>query len=193
MADLPKMSYEELVAECKRLRTEAERSLAQFYAFLVVVERSYDSVWRGAGHTRYESFVKQVLTYPHLYVEFRDGLDKVGVDAAIENGAHWTIEIGKIRNTTPAMIEEMASKALHFREVNEKPPSAQTAHQWASSLGAQFATNGGADARASKLRKLEIENRELRQKLRKVEAERDALRAELAKSTSKTVKKSKAA
>ena len=126
-----KMTYELLVAECKRLRSETERHEAQFFAFLMIAERDHERLWRENGCADFEQFIRSNdLCKPYRYCLFRDGVDQAGLDAALANGAHWTMEIGKVRDIKPAELGAFKARAKAFLDVHHTSPSSEVVHDW---------------------------------------------------------------
>lgn len=183
-----KMGYEQLVAECKRLRSEAERSEARFLAFLIVAEREYAPEWGSAGAADFEQFLRSnSLCDTDRYRLFRDGADKVGVDVAIQYGAHWAMQVGKMRDSKTSVISEFADRAAKFQEVNAVSPSEQVVTGWRQELEAAERAVAGespkrvrAQLQVDELHKLRAENEKLKASLRAAERRVTQLESELA-------------
>lgn len=159
------MTYEELVAECKRLRGTAERAEAEFLIFLMLVEREHSEVWSEAGCDTFEQFIKSnTLCEFGRYRMFSIGVDRVGVDAARINGAHWTIAAGKEPAPSEKALKEFAARASAFVEVNGVAPSEQASRTWRAEV---FGRTGKEHATVRKV-----------DELHRLRAENDALRAE---------------
>lgn len=174
------MNYEELIAECKRLRREAERAEATFLAFLMKCEKSYEEVWRGAGCETFDQFIRSNdLCKPDRYLLFAVGVGRVGLQAALANGAHWTIQAGRMRDPSDEILEAFQERATDFVSVHGVAPSNETAREWAAELQPARENTAG-QARASELRRLRAENARLRAELKAANARIEELEGKAA-------------
>lgn len=182
-----KMTYELLVAECKRLRSETERHEAQFFAFLMIAERDHERLWRENGCADFEQFIRSNdLCKPYRYCLFRDGVDQAGLDAALANGAHWTMEIGKVRDIKPAELGAFKARAKAFLDVHRTSPSSEVVHDWRIELAPRRDQPARIEKHASELVRLRAENAELK-------AENKALTKRISELEAKVPKKAKVA
>jgi len=162
-ANQKKMSYEGLVEECKRLRLAAEQSEARYFLLLMTTEKEYADVWRGAGHSTYEQFLRSNdLCKPDQYLAFRDGVNKVGPEKAMSFGAHWTRTVGRMRHGS---VERLAERAEAFLKVHHTAPSEEVVKGWARDEPKDAPVVDINVRRLSELEKLRKENAELRAKL----------------------------
>ena len=175
-------SYEELVAECKRLRAESEAAEVEFFLFLVIVERDHAPLLKAQGCETIDQFIRSnTLVKTERYHAFTLGLDRVGVDKARANGVHWTIEMGHMREPTKERIEDMDRLAQSFTEVRGVQPSEEAAKGWRRELDAPRTDAHPTIKAATRLRQLEAENANLRAELR-------AAKSALAKAEQKLAK-----
>ena len=182
-----KMTYELLVAECKRLRSETERHEAQFFAFLMIAERDHERLWRENGCADFEQFIRSNdLCKPYRYCLFRDGVDQAGLDAALANGAHWTMEIGKVRDIKPAELGAFKARAKAFLDVHHTSPSSEVVHDWRIELAPRRDQPARIEKHPSELVRLRAENAELK-------AENKALTKRISELEAKVPKKAKVA
>ncbi len=159
------MTYEEMVAECKKMRSRHERAEAEFFLFLMKVDAEMSNVWREAGCSNFDQFLRSNhLTKPERYRAFALGVSKVGADAALANGAPWTMSAGSLSVTTPEALKSFAARATAFIEVENVAPSEEAVRQWRAELDTR-ATPPVGITRASELLRLREENKALRAKL----------------------------
>jgi hypothetical protein len=179
MAELKNMTRDEIIAECRRLRAAHEHAEAAFFVYLMRIERERDDIWKMGGCTHFDSFLRSAdLCMPDRYRLFRDGVDRVGVELAVANGAHWTMQVGKNREAPKKVLEEFVARAEAFREVHETAPSPQVSREWANQL---FPSDKPAavSTQASKLRQLMAENKKLKAENISLKTENARLKEEL--------------
>lgn len=173
------MTYENLVEECKRLRLLAERSEAEFLVFLMRAEREHEEIWKGGGCDTFEQFISSNhLIEPGRYRFFAIGVDRSSVDKAIEHGAHWTIQLGRMAKPSAGDVKRFSARAAAFVELEHVLPSEQAVRQWA----AETSANGREPQlirQVGELAHLRAENQELRAKLRAAEREIETLKKKL--------------
>ena len=170
---MAKMTYEKLVAECKRLRGLHERAEAEFFAFLVSAETDHAEIWKEAGCSDFEQFLRSNhLADTDRYRFFAIGLSRVGVQEAVTNGAPWTIQRGKLDQAPPKAIEEFTARARAFVETEGVAPSDQAVREWRSQAVA------GHDKHAT-IRRVDELSR-LREENAKLKAELSAARRRIA-------------
>lgn len=132
-----KMSYEKLVEECKRLRLKGERAVAEFFAFLMIAEREHAEIWQGGGCETFEQFLNSNhLCDSSRYRFFAIGVDRVGLEVALENGAHWTIQAGRMIEPTKKALEDFGARARAFVETEKTAPSEKAVREWAAQINA---------------------------------------------------------
>ena len=160
------MTYEQLVAECKRLRGVSERAEAEFFAFLMRADREYEDVWRGNGCVSFRQFMtSNHLRDPDRYLFFAKGVDNVGLDAALANGAPWTIEIGRAAvKDQPMVIEGLVERAAAFVETERVAPARMTVESWSRELLAPERQHQTIQ-KADELHRLRAENQKLKAEL----------------------------
>lgn len=182
------MTYEELVAECKRFRHEAEQLEARFFVFLMKCEKEHADVWRGAGCATFEQFIRSnnLCQNESRYLAFRDGCAKCGVDMAVEHGVHWTIALGKLREEMP---EEMVARAQAFVQIHHTAPSEQQVRDWVRDLPKDKPVADVNIRRVDELAKLREENRLLRAELSNAKREIAMLQKKLEGRQAKHTKK----
>lgn len=192
------MTYEELVTECKRLRAAAQKAEAEFFLFLMKVEKEHEEVWSGAGCVTFDQFLKSNhIVDSDKYRFFTIGLGRVEElqkvdekrdrgeepgegakpkdvqDVARRNGAPWICAIGRQPMPEDA-FREFAQRAEAFVEVEGVPPREQTVDIWRRDV---LPKQGKADhrtiRRVDELSRLRAENAALK-------AENAALKKRLA-------------
>ena len=173
------MTYENLVSECKRLRLRAEKSEAEYMIFLMRAEREHEDVWKGGGCDTFEQFISSNhLLEPGRYRFFAIGVDRSSVDKALDHGAHWTIQLGRMPKPSVGDVKRFSERAAAFVELERVLPSEQAVRQWA----AETSANGREPQQirqVGELAHLRAENQELRAKLRAAEREIETLKKRL--------------
>ncbi|MFA5186381.1 MAG: hypothetical protein WC551_07900 [Patescibacteria group bacterium] len=126
--NMKEATLEQIVAEALALRAKAERSAAEYLAFLYQFELEREDLWKTAGVATYSQFLNShSLVNTSRYDVFRKGVEKLGsVAQAIEIGEPSTAEAGKIKDPLAVPVFEGITKAwidIHDGTV----PSEQTA------------------------------------------------------------------
>ena len=160
-------SYEELVQACKQARDASERAEAAFFLLLMAVETQHAETWKAAGIEEFEQFISSngPLCQPQRYRLFCVGCARIGIEAAAEHGAHFTIEAGKVRDVNPRVIVELMGRASAFREVHGVAPSEQASREWRKEVDQPQEEHRTVKA-ANELGRLRAENEKLRADLR---------------------------
>lgn len=159
------MTYEHLVEECKRLRLRSEMAEAEFFAFLMVAERQHQSIWAEAGCTTFEQFLtSNHLCKPDRYRFFAIGVDRVGLDAALANGAYWTICAGRMPEPSKSDLQKFDDRAKAFVQLERTLPSEEAVRQWAAEIAGRE-TEPRKIVQVGELERLREENRILHAKL----------------------------
>lgn len=160
--------YSVLVAECKRLRAAHERAEAEFFLFLVKTEVDLATVWQAAGCASFEQFLRSHdLCEASRYIFFRQGLKKSNTTLVLQNGAHWTIALGKLDEPTRGEVSMMLEKAEAFVDVHHTAPSEQVVRDWVHKLRSVPDINV---KRRTEIAALREENRVLKAELRAARA-----------------------
>jgi hypothetical protein len=160
------MDYESLVQECKRLRALHERAEAEFFIFMMVAEREHKDIWAGAGCVTFDQFIRSNhLGKVDRYGLFVHGVNRCGVDAALNHGAAWTIEAGKIENATPEVLAQFAARAQAFTETERVAPSEEAVREWRAQIDTRTKVHGTI-RKVDELNRLRAENEVLRVELR---------------------------
>lgn len=164
------MTYEQLIEECKRMRARHERAEAEFFLFLMKVDVEHTETWREAGCSDFDQFLRSNhLGKPDRYRAFAAGVAKVGVEAALSNGAPWTMSAGVLAATTPEALPAFSARAEAFVASESVAPSEEAVRQWRAELDTRASPPAGI-SRASELVRLREENKVLRAKLAAAEA-----------------------
>ena len=167
MSKSHEVELREIIAEAKRLRVEYENAEARFFGFLMEVERDRAHVWKAAGCADYEQFLRSYhLVDPSRYRFFAMGADQVGIDLAVEHGAHWTVQRGKMSaaNAPKKAIREFEERARAFVEVEKVAPSEQAVREWKNEVLASDRVHSVV-RKQDRLHQLESENASLRREL----------------------------
>jgi regulator of replication initiation timing len=159
-----------------------QKAETAFFEFLIDVEAQRKDVWEG-----FESFDMFLNTHhvvnPARYREYVAGrgiaesltsIDDLGVDGVRA--------IRQIRTPSKEKLDEIVRRSRDFEEVNRVKPSEQTVGQWVREL------NRGEPQvvlRASEIRRLRLENEELKKKIRVLEGQLAATKKELEKARGK--------
>ena len=160
------MTFEELIAECKRLRGLHERAEAAFFVFLRTAEVEHADVWREAGCSTFDQFLtSNHLCEPGRYRFFAIGMSRVGVDEAIQNGAPWTIQRGKMDSEAPASLAAFTERARAFVALEGVAPSEQTVRTWKAETTSKNALEHRTIQRVDELSRLREENKRLKSEL----------------------------
>lgn len=155
------MTYNELVTQCKALRAAHERAEAQFLLFLMRAELECCEVWREAGCTDFDQFIRSNhLCEVQRYRFFAVGIERSSVDDALSNGAHWTVTLGMAPRPTSDFVEGFKARAVAFVATERVAPSEQTVRQWRAELSVPTREHGTI-RKASELDRLREENRRL--------------------------------
>jgi hypothetical protein len=175
------MTYEELVETAKTLRLKSERAEAEFFAFLLRAEEDAEDVWREAGCSTFEQFVRsnQLCEFDR-YANFARGVERTSIEQALANGAHWTMQVGKMHDPTKGVIEQFAAKARAFLEVHNVAPAEKTVQSWAKELSTP-AGSTGAIRQVGELSQLRARVQELESEARRLRKENEKLAKRLAK------------
>lgn len=186
--NLLKAGAEELVAEIKRLRSLAERGLAQFFILLTEVEAHRTDVWKSAGIETFDMFLNShALCNAARYREFCSGFAKLGdPELAVRLGDQGTVGMRTMKNPTPQKIFEIDERTKAFIENHGSPPSEQTVISWVRDLEPR---ESRVIHTFTEIGKLRAENQQLRAALRDRDKKILDLEGRLAK-VKKKVKKS---
>jgi hypothetical protein len=178
----------QIMAEIKRLRTNAERGLAVFFVLLQQVEFQRADVWKAAGVETFDMFLNSHhVCNAARYREFCAGLAKLGdPELAVRMGEQGTAAVRSLRDATPARVAELDERAGKFQAVHGSPPSKQTVAGWVRDLEPH---EPKIKHQFSELGRLRAENQQLRAALR----ERDRRIVQLERTIAKASKKAKAA
>lgn len=161
-----KMSYEDLVEECKRLRLAHEQAEARFFVFLMVVEKDHVDTWGGTFAATFEHFVlSNHLAKWSRYDLFVRGVDRVGTEAALLHGVDWTMQAGKFRDASDGAIAEFTARASAFLETERVQPSEETVREWRNQIDSPGKPHETV-RRASEIARLRGENEKLKAELR---------------------------
>jgi hypothetical protein len=164
-----KMSYEKLVEECKRLRLKSERAEAEFFIFLLLAEQEQKEIWQGGGCDTFEQFLaSNHLCRPDRYRFFAIGVERTSAETALANGAHWTIQAGRMPVPSKKALTDFSDRAAAFIEIENTAPSEEAVRQWAAEVNAN-GRQPGKIVQVGELHRLRAENQELRLKLRVAE------------------------
>lgn len=159
------MTYEELVDECKRLRAAAEAAEGEFFRFLMRVERDHESVWREAGCSTFEQFLRSNnLVKVDRYALFVKGTERIGETNAAKC-VHSTIFIGRQPDPKPKQVAEYIKRVDAFREVHRTAPSEEAAREWSKEVFRRPAEAHKTIRRVDELHRLREENKTLRSQL----------------------------
>jgi hypothetical protein len=173
------MTYEDLVEKCKELRRDAERAEVRYFLFLVACEREHSDVWKGGGCSTFEQFMRSNhLPEYDRYLAFRDGLDKRGVDAALQVGVPIMTKVGRLRDE---LGDTLIRRALDFVKVEGVAPKDETVDGWARALPKEDAPGARTANRAAEIDRLREENRILKAECKTLRKENEDLKAKLAK------------
>jgi len=173
------MTYERLVEECKALRHKSEQSEAEFFLFLLVAERNHAEVWQGGGCETFDQFLaSNHLCRYERYRFFSLGVDRTSAEMALANGAHWTIQAGKMVEPDKAVLDKFAARAIAFVEIEHVKPSEESVRQWAAEGNAN-GREPQKNRQVSEMARLRAENQDLKMKLRAAEREIMQLRSKL--------------
>jgi len=158
-----RMTYDELVTECKRLRRESEQSEARLFLFLMMAETDYVDVWSGFGCASFDQFLRSngPLAKPERYALFKIGVSKTSAEQAAKFGVHWTIQAGKL--DSDADVKQLADRAEAFVKIHLVGPAEETASKWRAEAQGRGQTNTAkAVAKASEIVHLRTENAKLK-------------------------------
>lgn len=125
------MTYDEMVAECKKLRSKYRRAESEYFLFLMRTERELGELWRGAGHSTFESFLRSNdLSDWDEYAKFVRGVRSIGEKSAVTVGAAIMIAAGDMAESMPNAPAKMLERAKAFATVNHTPPSPSLVKEW---------------------------------------------------------------
>lgn len=166
------MNYEELVNQCRELRTAFERDEARFLIGLVRVEREHMDLLRENGCSTFVQFLRSHHLCDGLrYERFRKGLEAVGSEATAEQiGAEAVCKAAQA--TTPEKAQAFTEAALAFRAQEGVAPRGQTVTRLLASVDPQAKTPRVIKA-LDETTRLRAQLEELKAELRAVKAERD--------------------
>jgi len=162
-------SFDEVVAELKRLRHEAEASAALFLTALYTMETVRDDIWRQAGVESFDMFLNtHHLCNAARYREFCAGLRKLGGDTAtaVKLGEGATAAARFFQEPTPEKIAELSKRTEAFEEINQVLPSQQHAQTWVKQLEPH---EPKVVRQTTELARLRAEVQQLRAQLRQAE------------------------
>lgn len=163
---MSKMTYETLLAECQRLRTEYEQGEARFFVFLMRAETEYQEVWKEFGHATFDTFLRSNhLCDVDRYTAFVRGVERSSVEKALHVGAATTISVGRLRTQSPEAAQEILRRADAFIATERVAPAEQTATEWRKDVERPDRAHVTI-RRADELTKLREENRRLKVELK---------------------------
>lgn len=128
----------------------------------MVVEREHEEIWKAAGCSDYIMFLRSNhLCKPDRYRDFARGVDRVGLDTALTNGAHWTIAAGQPEELSADAQAAFTRRAAAFVTTEGMAPTEETVREWKAQI-----VSDGKDhltlRRADRLAKLQAENEQLK-------------------------------
>lgn len=158
----PMEIFKQLVEKARQLRSESEKAEARFFAFLMTFEREHESAWRAAGCSHFDQVINSnQLCKTERYHWFVEGVNRIGLEAALEMGYPATAEAGKRQPLQPEFLEAYKERVVSFISNAGVVPSEETAHRMRLEVEPSSVTNMGG-RRVDELSKLRAENAKLR-------------------------------
>lgn len=166
------MNFNQIITECRRLRSEAEVAEAKFLTFLRKVELEFMDELRANGCDTFERFLKtHGLCDAARYRKFTLGFDKLKLDqdTAQQMGVPAVMAGSEIKNKrrSSSYIDAVVAWKLDHGDVMPKPETAQRLMRQVDPRK----EIPQAVRKLSEIDRLRIENSKLRARVRELETE----------------------
>ena len=184
----------DLIDRFKALRADYQRSEAKFLLFVMEAETKYGFIWQQTGVANFSQFLKSNhICDTGRYDAFVEGMRRSSLDKAMQYGADWVIQLGKVPQPSKKNIEEFAKKTESFVQQHGVPPRLNMLRSMKrevfnykapnprASNDTKAVTNTAGAVTVNLTRRLTEENTKLRQENTTLRQRCQQLEAELAK------------